>query len=103
MNRMIRAATPAEDEKACIGDGGQAESERPTPPPPQSEAERRATNHVQHEQRPVQPAADLVMQRRRAERNRQQEQRAIDDPVALRAAQGRILVSGATSRADRRR
>jgi hypothetical protein len=32
------------------------------------------------------------MQRRRAKRNRQQEQRGIDDPVALRSAQGRILV-----------
>src|SRR5215213_9579261 len=71
---------------------GQTEAERPAPPPPQGEAERRATNHIEDKQGPVQPAADLVSQRQAAYRGRQQKQRAVDDPVAPRAARRRLLV-----------
>ena len=92
MNRTIRPAKPAEDEKASDRHRGQPERERPAPPPPEREAERRAADHIDDEQRPVQPAADLVSQRHGAERDRQQEQRAVDDPVAPRAARGRRVV-----------
>jgi hypothetical protein len=65
---------------------GKSERERPAPPAPQGEAQRRPTDHVEHEQRRFKPAVDGVGQLRAADRDRQQEQCGVDDPVAPRAA-----------------
>jgi hypothetical protein len=83
---MITPAVPAEDEIATIGTAASPERERPAPPAPQGEAQRRPTDHVEHEQRRFKPAVDGVGQLRAADRDRQQEQCGVDDSVAPRAA-----------------
>ena len=71
---------------------GKPEAEGPAPPPPQGEAERRAADHIEDEQRPVEPVVDDVGQRQAADQDRQQEQCGVDDPVPPRAGCGWRLV-----------
>jgi hypothetical protein len=74
------------------GRRGQPEHERPAPPAPQGEAQRRPADHVEHEQRRCKPAVDGVGQLPATDRDRQQEQCAVDYPVTPGPGCGRRLV-----------
>jgi hypothetical protein len=69
------------------------ELERAPPPPPESEAERRAADRVDDEERPAQPVARAAQERHDAERDRDEEEGRVDDPVAPRArSRGRLVL-----------
>ncbi len=67
--------------RRATGSEASPRSDRPAPAPPEREAERSAADHVDHEQRSLQPVVEAGHEARGAEPGRSDEQDAVDDPL----------------------
>jgi hypothetical protein len=89
---MMTPARPGRGRNGEDRQGSEPESQRPAPPPPQGEAQHRPADHVDDEQRALQPVPGAAHAGGDAEHGRDEEQDTVDDPVASRPRRDRRVV-----------